>query len=174
MNLFNPMLDYQRNQLIAQQAMIQNQLNQMNMQNNQAQFNPFPQPSQLQFFVRQVGSVDEARSYPVDPNTMYFFLDTGNGKIYMKQLNTNNGKSNFFTYKVDEELPENKADPMQEINTRLSNIENIIGGIYGKSISNDASSSKSNGDNSETNARKNEKSKSSNVSASSANDTRKE
>ena len=30
MNNFNPMLDYQRNQLMAQQAMIQNQLNQMN------------------------------------------------------------------------------------------------------------------------------------------------
>lgn len=174
MNNFNPMLDYQRNQLLAQQALIQNQLSQMNHNQNQIQFSPYPQTNQPQFFVRQVGSVDEAKSFPVDPNTMYFFPDTGNGKIYVKQLNVNNGKSDFFTYSVQEQTEEKKIDPIEEINNRLSNIENIIGGIYDKSISNDASSKKSNGDDSATNVRKNEKSKSSDVSASSTNDSGKE
>ena len=140
------MLDYQRNQLMAQQAMIQNQLNQMNqMQPPQTQFNPYPHNNQPQFFVRQVGSVDEAKGFPVDPNTMYFFLDTGNGKIYMKQLNTSNGKSDFYTYTVQEQVtPEKQSDPMAEINQRLSNIENIIGGLYDKSVSSNESNAESN------------------------------
>ena len=173
MNNFNPMLDYQRNQLMAQQAMIQNQLNQMNqMQPPQAQFNPYPQNNQPQFFVRQVGSIEEAKGFPVDPSTMYFFLDTGNGKIYMKQLNMNNGKSDFYTYTVQEQVtPEKQADPMAEINQRLSNIENIIGGLYDKSISSNA---KSNGNDSATNDDEISKTKSSDVSASSTNGKRKE
>lgn len=177
MNGFNPMLDYQRNQLMAQQAMIQNQLNQMNqMQPPQAQFNPYPQQNnQPQFFIRQVGSIEEAKGFPVDPNTMYFFLDTGNGKIYMKQLNTNNGKSDFYTYTVHEQVtPEKQSDPMAEINQRLSNIENIIGGLYGKSVSSNESNAKSNELSSATNDGKVQKSKSSDVSASSTNGKRKE
>lgn len=172
MNGFNPMLDYQRNQLIAQQAMIQNQLNQMNqMQPPQAQFNPYPQNNQPQFFVRQVGSIDEARSFPVDPNTMYFFLDTGNGKIYMKQLNTNNGKSDFYTYIVQEQTtPEKQVDPISEINKRLSNIENIIGGLYDKSVSSNESNAKSNELSSATNDGKVQKSKSSDVQSGARND----
>lgn len=176
MNGFNPMLDYQRNQLMAQQAMIQNQLNQMNqMQPPQAQFNPYPQNNQPQFFVRQVGSIEEAKGFPVDPNAMYFFLDTGNGKIYMKQLNMNNGKSDFYTYSVQEQTtPEKQSDPMAEINKRLSNIENIIGGIYGKSISSNEGNTKSNGNDSATNDDEISKTKSSDVSASSTNGKRKE
>ena len=173
MNNFNPMLDYQRNQLMAQQAMIQNQLNQMNQ--NQPQFTPYPQNNQPQFFVRQVGSVDEAKGFPVDLNTIYFFPDTSNGKIYMKQLNTNNGKSNFYTYIVQESpAPEQQSDPMIEINKRLSNIETIIGGLYDKSISSNESSSKSNRNDSTTNDDEISKTKSTNVSASSTDGKRKE
>ena len=176
MNNFNPMLDYQRNQLIAQQTMIQNQLNQMNqMQLPQAQFNPYPQNNQPQFFVRQVGSIDEAKGFPVDPNAMYFFLDTGNGKIYMKQLNMNNGKSDFYTYIVQEQItPEKQSDPMSEINKRLSNIENIIGGLYGKSVSNDERNEKPNATNDESGIGKNAKSKPAEIQSDSANDKRKE
>lgn len=145
MNGYNPMMDYQRNQLLAQQAMIQNQLNQMNGQ--QPQFNPYPQSNQPQFFIRQVGSVEEARGYPVDPGTMYFFLDTGTGRIYVKKLNTNNGKSEFYIYTVQENVEELKADPIQQINNRLSNIETIIGGLYDKSISSNKNGSKPNGNN---------------------------
>lgn len=176
MNNFIPMLDYQRNQLMAQQAMIQNQLNQMNqMQPPQAQFNPYPQNNQPQFFVRQVGSIEEAKGFPVDPNAMYFFLDTGNGKIYMKQLNMNNGKSDFYTYSVQEQVTsEKQSDPMAEINQRLSNIENIIGGLYDKSISSNESNAESNGNDSTTNDDEISKTKSANVSTGSANGKRKE
>lgn len=177
MNNFNPMLDYQRNQLMAQQAMIQNQLNQMNQSMQpQPQFTPYPQHNnQPQFFVRQVGSIEEAKGFPVDPNTMYFFLDTGNGKIYMKQLNTNNGKSDFYTYIVQESsASEQQSDPITEINKRLSNIETIIGGLYDKSVSGNESGSKSNGNDSATNDDEISKAKSANVSASSANGKRKE
>ena len=174
MNNFNPMLDYQRNQLMAQQAMIQNQLNQINHMNPapQQQFNPYPQNNQPQFFVRQVGNVDEARSFPVDPSAMYFFLDTGTGKIYMKRLNTDNGKSEFFTYSLQETSEENKVDPMEQINLRLTNIEKIIGGIANdKSISSNESSSKSDRVYAETNVGKVQKSKPSDVSASTTDDS---
>ena len=176
MNSFNPMLDYQRNQLLAQQAMIQNQLNQMNqMQPPQAQFNPYPQNNQPQFFVRQVGSIEEAKGFPVDPSTMYFFLDTGNGKIYMKQLNTNNGKSDFYTYTVQESTaPEKQSDPIIEINQRLSNIENIIGGIYGKSISGDENNAESNEFSPTANDGKIQKSKSTKIQPDSTDGKRKE
>ena len=143
MNGYNPMLDYQRNQLLAQQAMIQNQLNQMNHQ--QPQFNPYPQNNQPQFFVRQIGSIEEAKVFPVDPATMYFFLDTGTGKIYMKRLNTDNGKSEFYTYSLQETVEEKKNDPIEQINNRLSNIERFIGGLLDdKSISSNANNEKSN------------------------------
>ena len=170
MNNYNPMLDYQRNQLLAQQAVIQNQLNQMNRP-IQAQFSPYPQPSQPQFFVRQVGSVDEAKAFPVDPNTMYFFLDTGNGKIYMKQLNSTNGKSDLYTYAVQESVEEKKIDPIEEINNRLINIEKLIGGKYDKSVSSDERNEKSNGNDSKAGFGKNEKSKPANVSASPTDDS---
>jgi hypothetical protein len=172
---YNPMLDYQRNQLLAQQAMIQNQLNQMNYHQPQAQFNPYPQNNQPQFFVRQVGNIEEAKSYPVDPNTMYFFLDTGNGKIYMKQLNSNNGKSDFYSYVLQENIvEEKKTDPIEEIKTKLSDIENKIGVIYDKSISSISSDKKSNGNVTETNAGQDAKTKSANVSAGSTDDKRQE
>lgn len=175
MNTFNPMMDYQRNQLLAQQAMIQNQLNQMNQMQPQAQFNPYPQNNQPQFFVRQVGSVDEAKGFPVDPNTMYFFLDTGNGKIYMKQLNTSNGKSDFYTYTVQEQVtPEKQSDLMAEINQKLSNIENIIGGLYDKSISSNESNAESNESSPTTDDGKVQKSKSAKIQSDSADGKRKE
>ena len=174
MNNFNPMLDYQRNQLMAQQAMIQNQLNQLNHANQQPQFNPYPQNNQPQFFIRQVGNVDEAKGYPVDPSTMYFFLDTGTGKIYMKRLNTDNGKSEFYTYALHETIEEKKQDPIEQINIRLSNIENIIGGLYDKSISNDKCNEKPDPTNDESNVRKNAKPKPSEIQSDSANDKRKE
>lgn len=135
MNGYNPMLDYQRNQLMAQQAMIQNQLSQLNQMNPPAQFNPRPQPAQPQFVTRQIGDVKEAAGFMVDPGMMYLFLDTSTGKIYLKYFNSDNGKSEFFTYAVQEDAaPEARTDPMEQINARLSNIEKLIGGIYGKSV----------------------------------------
>ena len=123
MNPYNPMLDYQRTNLIAQQQMIQNQLNQLNRS--------YPYPTQNpQFFVKPVGSIEEAKGYPVDLNTMYLFPDSGSGKIYLKRLNTDNGKSELFTYTIEQTKTETKVDPIESINTRLDSIEKKMGGIY--------------------------------------------
>lgn len=120
--MYNPMLDYQRNQLLAQQAMLQNQM-------NQPTFNPYPQPQQPQFFVKQIGSMDEARAYPVDPNVMYLFPDTGNGNIYFKRLNTENGKSEIIVYKPTQEGEVVEANASDTILKRLDSIEKSIGGL---------------------------------------------
>lgn len=124
--MYNPMVDYKRQQLLAQQQMIQNQLNQMPPQ--QPSFSPYPQPAQPQFVVRQVGNCEEAKSFVVDPNVMYLFPDTGTGKIYLKKLNMDTGKSDFYVYSVEEQAKE--TDPMKEIKDRLSDIERRMGGLY--------------------------------------------
>lgn len=123
--MYNPMLDYQRNQLLAQQAIAQNQMNQQS-------FNPYPQPQQPQYFVRQVGSFDEVKAYPVDPNVIYLFPDTGTGKIYFKRLNTDNGKSELYIYSPSQEGEDVKvveSDSNENILKRLDSIEKSIGGL---------------------------------------------
>jgi len=150
MSGFNPIIDYQRNNLLAQQAMINNQLNQLNQMNNGQmyspppnQFTPYsppqPQNNQPQFFVRPVGNIEEAKSFPIDPGIMYFFPDVAAGKIYFKQMNMKDGKSDFYTYAVQENVTaEVKTDPIEEIRGKLTNIENQIralGALYDKSVS---------------------------------------
>lgn len=147
MNGYDPMREYQYNQLLAQQAMIQNQLSQLRQPSN-PRFTPYPQqqPTQPTFFVRQVGNVDEAKGYPADPGTMYLFLDTGTGRIYLKQLNVMTGKSDFYTYSVQEQVADKpKADPFEQINERLANIEKMIGGNYDKPIPVSSGGGKPNG-----------------------------
>ena len=118
MNAYNPMLDYQRNQLLAQQSLIQNQLNQL----NQRSFNPYSQSEPFQ--IRQVGSIEEVKGFPVEPNIMYLFPDTGTGYIYLKKLNTDNGKSEIITYK-----PENAETHTDPVLTRLDSIDKHIGAL---------------------------------------------
>lgn len=172
---YNPMLDYKRNQLLAEQAMIQNQLNQINRNINASQFSPYPQQNQQSnFFVRQVGNLEEAKSFPVDPGIMYLFLDTASGRIYFKQLNVMNGKSDFYTYTVEEQKPpEAKPDPFQQINERLSNIEKIIGGLYDKSVSSTSSDEQSGSGYAKADAFENEVPKPGYVSENTGNDKRK-
>lgn len=96
----------------------------------------FPGPMQMQqqnpanqIVSRFVTNEQEAKAAMVDALSTYIFIDAGSGKIYLKKMN-NNGLSDFYTYVVDESnVPKTKADPMQEINSRLSNIENIIGDL---------------------------------------------
>ena len=132
--MYNPMLEYQRNQLLAQQASIQSQLAQMNQMNQMGQYQV--QQTQPQFFVRQVGNIEEAKGFPVDPMSTFLFVDTGSGHIYLKRLNPSNGKSDFFVYGVVEDKP--AADPMAQINERLARIEEIIGGRNDKPVPVDA------------------------------------
>lgn len=100
------------------------------------QFN-FP-PNNPQVNCRFVTNREEARASMIDGYSYNVYLDTSNGKIYLKKLN-NNGVSDFITYSIEEEK---NTDPMNEINERLSRIENIVGGTY-ESISGDISSRKS-------------------------------
>jgi len=175
MNPYNPMLDYQRNNLIAQQQMIQQQLNQLNMQNGMVQqpyqqpaFNPHPQPQQPQYFVKQMGSIDEAKAFPVEPGIFYLFPDTGTGKIYLKRMNTENGKSEMYIYSPSQEgeVEVEAKDPNEHILRELDEIKKSIGGLY-ESISGNArhepSNEKSHGSDATADTSKDAKTKSSKV-----------
>ena len=103
-------------------------------------FQQFPQANnfqnQSQFITKQVTNIEEAKAYIVDPFNSYLFVDINSGKIYMKKMN-NNGMSDFYVFSIEENV---KQDPFTEINRRLDNIENKLGGINVQSISNDAES----------------------------------
>ena len=103
-------------------------------------FQQFPQANnfqnQSQFITKQVTNIEEAKAYIVDPFNSYLFVDINSGKIYMKKMN-NNGMSDFYIFSIEENV---KQDPFTEINRRLDNIENKLGGINVQPISNDAES----------------------------------
>ena len=128
-------------------------------------FQQFPQPNnfqnQSQFITKQVTNIEEAKAYIVDPFNSYLFVDINSGKIYMKKMN-NNGMSDFYIFSIEENV---KQDPFAEINRRLDNIENKLGGINVQSISNNAESKS-------VSIGTDEKSESKTVSKSSGNDKR--
>lgn len=163
---YNPMIDYQRNQLMAQQAMIQQQLNQMNQQYPQVQQNPL----QTQYFAKEVNGFDETKRIIPNPSEIYIFIDGANGKIYLKQMNSENGRSEYLTYKIDASANETPKDPMEQINERLSRIEEKIGGRY-ESVPVDA---EPDGGNAESDDGKNEGHESADVRQGYADDKRKD
>ena len=128
-------------------------------------FQQFPQANnfqnQSQFITKQVTNIEEAKAYIVDPFNSYLFVDINSGKIYMKKMN-NNGMSDFYIFSIEENV---KQDPFAEINRRLDNIENKLGGINVQSISNDAESKS-------VSIGTDEKSESKTISKSSGNDER--
>lgn len=97
-----------------------NPVNDFYFRNSQLNFPPQNIP-QLKTFI--VTSINEAKSAMIDPLSTNIFVDTSNGKIYLKKIG-NNGQQQFLIYTTDEEVP---TDPMAEINTRLTKIEEIIG-----------------------------------------------
>ncbi len=100
---------------------------------NQAQ-NQMPQINS-----RFVTNIEEAKAAMIDPLSYNLFLDISNGKIYLKKLG-NNGQSEFLSYTSNDVVQNKPVDPLQEIKSRLGNIEQFLGEMkYGKSISNDAS-----------------------------------
>lgn len=109
---------------------------------------------QNQFIVKQVGNINEAKNAIINPLYPHLFIDYGTGNIYLKKMN-NNGLTDFITYSPTEEPKQN--DPFIQINERLSNIENKLGGINVQSIS------KSTTDDSATNDSKNATTKPSTV-----------
>ena len=135
--MYNPMIEYQRNQLMAQQAMIQNQLNQMNMQ-----YQPPQNPLQTQYFAKEVNGFEETKRIVPNPSEIYIFIDGTSGKIYLKQMNSENGRSEYISYSMDK--VERAKDPIEQINERLIRIEEKIGGRY-ESISANADGTESGG-----------------------------
>ena len=97
----------------------------------------FP-PQQPQIRANWVSSVEEAKASQIDFVSTNLFCDTANGKIYLKKIG-DNGKPLFLTYVIEEEV---SADPLSEINARLSNIENYLGGRRNESVPNDVSNRK--------------------------------
>ena len=80
----------------------------------------FPQMPQINS--RFVTSIEEAKASMIDGFSTNIFLDTSTGRIYLKKLN-NNGMADFLVYTTEE-----RADPISEINTRLTKIEEYLGG----------------------------------------------
>lgn len=135
----NPVNDFYFRNAAMQQA---------NFQQAQAvpQFPPQPQTQNPnnQLVCRYVTNHEEAKAAMVDALNTYIFLDTANGKIYLKRM-SNNGLSDFYTYIIEENKTEQeKSDPFKQINERLSNIENSLGVIINdKSVQSNATVSKS-------------------------------
>lgn len=82
---------------------------------------------------RFVTNREEANAAILNGYSYNLFLDVSNGNIYLKKLN-NNGMAEFLTYTINEEK---NADPMDQIDTRLTRIEQMIGGLKNESVSND-------------------------------------
>lgn len=95
-------------------------------------FPPAPQMPQIRTCL--VTSIEEARAAMIDPLATNVFLDTSSGKIYLKSI-SNDGKPQFLVYAIEEKAIQ--KDPINEINSRLSNIENFLGGLN-ESISGNA------------------------------------
>ena len=140
MNGYNPMMDYQRNRLLAQQSAIQQQLaslDQMNppMYQQQANFqNPSPQPPQTRYFTQEVASFDESKRAVPNPGEVYVFMDGNAGKIYLKQMNTDTGRSDYLVYTLDTSGRDAPKDPMAVIDERLRKIEDYLGGLRNESV----------------------------------------
>lgn len=98
------------------------------------QFPPV-QPQVPQIRANWVSSVEEARASQIDFVSTNLFCDTANGKIYLKRIG-NDGKPQFITYAIEEDVKQ--TDPLSEINSRLMNIENFIGGLRNESVSSHA------------------------------------
>lgn len=129
---------------------------------NQQQFqNPY---NMNQFVIKQVTNINEAKNAIINPLSIYLFVDYSSGNIYLKKMN-NNGLSDFIVYSPQEEPKPN--DPFVQINERLTNIENKLGGINVQSISNAKPNDAT--ENDSTNA----KTESSTIQQSSGNDARK-
>ena len=127
---------------------MQNPVNDFYFRNAQAQITP-QQYQQYQFPPQQqnkpsvhcsfVSSIEEAKAARSDDFlSTNIFLDSGTGKIYLKKID-NNGKPMFLTYVIEENIEEQKSDPLSEINSRLMNIENFLGELkHDKSIPSNA------------------------------------
>lgn len=172
---YNPMLDYQRNQLLAQQAMIQNQLSQLNQMT--PQMNQVNVPANTQYFVKEINGFEEAKRIVPNLGQIYVLINSKDGKIYLKQINPDTGRSDYLFYNIDNAEESTEKDPITLIGERLTNIEKAIGDMRNESVSGNAAvpepCEKSDERNLAESAGADESTESANVSAGSANDKRK-
>ena len=99
----------------------------------------FP-PQQPQIRASFVSSIEEAKASQIDFSSTNLFCDTASGKIYLKRIG-DNGRPQFLTYIIEEDF---QTDPLSEINSRLSNIESVLGGLRNESVPGNASVQQSN------------------------------
>lgn len=85
-------------------------------------------PQATQFVARFVTNIEEAKAAMIDAMSTYLFVDSSNGRIYLKKMN-NNGLSEFYVYVIEDSKQGQNIDPLTEINRRLTNIENFLGGL---------------------------------------------
>ena len=172
---YNPMLEYQRNQLLAQQAMIQNQLSQLNQMS--PQMNQVNVPANTQYFVKEINGFEEAKRIVPNLGQIYVLINSKDGKIYLKQINPDTGRSDYLFYNIDNAEESTEKDPITLIGERLTNIEKAIGDMRNESVSSNAAvpepCEKPDERNLAESAGADEGTESAGLSASSANDKRK-
>ena len=112
--------DYQRNQLLAQQAVLQNQM-------IQQQFAPRSMRKNM-YSVIEVQNADEIRNFKLEAGITYIFLNENSDRIYLRQINEKNEIVSYayvFTQTNDDEL----ADPVEKLENRMNRIEQLLGEI---------------------------------------------
>ena len=87
-----------------------------------------------QIVAQQVDGIEEVKRINAEPGITYLFPDTSTGLIYMRRMNTENGRTETYTFRLEEGQPL-QTDPIDQINERLSNIEKSLGVLYDKSVS---------------------------------------
>ena len=115
--------------------MYPNPMNEFYLRQAQSYQQPLPFTYEPQINASWVTSIEEARAAQMNFASTNIYLDTSCGKIYLKRIG-DNGKPQFLSYVVEEEII--PKDPLTEINTRLSKIEQYLGGQNAKSISSNA------------------------------------
>ena len=148
----------------------------------QPQFNfPINQPQahRTSIVASAVTNIEEAKATRIEPMTAYVFLDTSNGKIYLKQFATD-GTSSFITFTQEQQATEQtKENPIEKsmsvLDKRLANIESMIGELRNvKPVSNvQSSNEESVGVYAATDATENAKSESAAISKGNGNGWRK-
>lgn len=134
--MYNPMIDYKRNELMAQQAMIQQQLAQLNQMT--PQMNQVNVPANTQYFVKEIAGFEEAKRIVPNLGQIYVLINSKDGKIYLKQINPDTGRSDYLFYNIDNAEESTEKDPITLIGERLTNIEKAIGDMRNESVSGNA------------------------------------
>lgn len=112
--------DFQRNQLLAQQA-VQNQIMQY------PQFTPRSMRRNL-YSVIEVQSDNEILNFKIESGITYIFLNENSDKIYIRQSNER-GELVTYVYKFTQNQEDGLSDPVSKLERRMEGIEKMLGGF---------------------------------------------